>query len=250
MTSKQYKDVVTKINVNCIGTSHNGDILVVYENNIYKLYSSNTLLLITFIPNTGTIKNPSNAFIDPHNQYLLVNSIKKGDWTYPWECFKISTFSRLWYKVGAWTLETPIWYSDNKEHPTSSMCVQNKDFYGINLEDGIDLETGKLGTLSYKWGCKSRTTISTSSGAGKPTTHLASIGIYLNNKYSSIVGTYNKDTNEVDFECEQLGSGTIPLVNTRLKNNFLPIKFIQHVTQSSNIIIVQKNNVLHKLTLK
>ena len=239
----------TKTNINCIGTSHDGQILIIYENKMYKLYSLQTFELITSILNTGQI-NPSNAYIDPHNQYLLVNG-GATQITYPWECFKISTKSCLWYKLGVWTVSLPIWYSNSPNNPTSSMCLQNRDFYGFDLSSGIDLETGNVGTLLHKVANTNCTNCSNCSG-GK-TIQIRNIvekSVYINGKYSKIIGTYNKETKEIDFECAQLGKGTIPLVDTGLVRDFLPIKFIQRVGQSSIIIVVQKNNVLHCLTLQ
>jgi len=240
--------IVTKKNTNCIGTSHDGQFIILYTNNCYGIFSTNDLLIKSYIPNTGGITNPTRAFIDPHNNYLIVTSQSKTLFT-SWECFDISSKKRLWYKRGTYTLYNPIWYSKTKLYETSSMCIQNNDFYGVNLEDGIDLKTGGKGTLSYRIGNSSSTEISNCSQGLNPTQHLASTGRYIRGKYIKIEGVYKKDTNEIEFNCD-LGYGKIPLVDTELMDDFLPIKIIKKIKDENSLIIVQKNNVLHKLTLQ
>ena len=159
--------LVTKKNTNCIGTSHDGKYVILYTNNCYGIFSTNNLSIQTYIPNTGGITHPTCAFIDPHNNYLIVTSRSKTLFT-SWECFEISSKTRLWYKRGIYTLYNPIWYSKTKLDETSSLCIQNNDFYGVNLEDGIDLKTGEKGTLSYRIGGSSSTKISNSTQVLNP----------------------------------------------------------------------------------
>lgn len=239
---------ITKKNTNCIGTSHDGQYIILYTNKCYGIFSTNDLSIYTYIPNSGSITNPTRAFIDPHNNYLIVTSCSKTLFT-SWECFEISSKTCLWYKRGIYTLYIPIWYSKNKSCETSSICIQNKDFYGVNLEDGIDLMTGGKGKLSYCIGRSSSTEISNSCQGLNPTQHLVTTGIYIDDKYIKIQGIYKKDTNEIEFDCE-LGYGKIPLVDSGLVNDVLPIKIVKKIKNVNSIIIVQNNNVLHKLTLE
>ena len=240
--------IVTKKYTNCIGTSYDGQFIILYTNNCYGIFSTNDLLIQSYIPNTGSIRNPTDAFIDPHNNYLIV-TVRSKSLFVSWECFDISSKTHMWYKIGMYTLYIPIWYSKHKSCETSSICIQNNDFYGVNLEDGIDLMTGGTGTLSYRIGRSSSIEISNSTQGLNPTQHLATTGIYKDNKYIKIEGIYKKDTNEIEFDCE-LGYGKMPLVDTELIDDFIPIKIIKKIKDENILIIVQTNNVLHKLILK
>ena len=87
---------ITKKNTNCIGTSYDGQYIILYTNRCYGIFSTNDLSIYTYIPNSGSITNPTDAFIDPHN-YLIVTTCPKTLFT-SWECYEISSKTCLWYK--------------------------------------------------------------------------------------------------------------------------------------------------------
>jgi len=124
-----------------IGASGDGTLVVAYNGPYIGIYDTQDNALVHEIVNTSTVTKPTDAYIDPENAYLLICQ-PQGYGLTAWACFKLETQQLLWTNCKMYTLSRPEWYCSEKETPTTSLCLQNNNVYGINLASGIHLETG------------------------------------------------------------------------------------------------------------
>lgn len=235
-----------------VGTSGDGDWLIAYENGLIGVYNTSTQKLLHTFANPTSVQAPSAAFVDPHKNYLLIRGfIKDGFPT--WVCFRISTGEYMWNSCNMYTLDRPVWYSKGPDFQTSSMCLQNNDFYGIDLSSGIDLETG-FGTdlLPHKSSTHSqRSTRSNASKPGGTWIYNCDTYIYDHGEYRHLKCTFDPETHTAHFHLDGVGTATLQLSeDTTLIDEFTPIQLVAQRQSTPDLVIIMRNGQVHFVTLQ
>lgn len=237
--------------MNAIGINGDGTTVIAYRGGYIELYDSKSLELINSFPSTPNIQQPEVAYVDPHSAYLLVRQSHLYGLT-TWGCFKFATGQLLWTKCSIFTLNIPGWYSENMHSNVSSICLQNHDFYGIDLSRGIDLETGSIIPLqSYKnCPCAQYSSNSNLSGGSYDgTLYLCGTTIYDGDNIRHIQSVYDPNTNII--ECKIADKIARVQVNEteQLENGFAPIHLVAQIKSTNDIIVIMNCGDVYQATL-
>ncbi len=183
-----------------IGASEDGTLVVAYQGSHIGLYDTDTNTLVHDIVNTSSVLKPTGAYLDPEHAHLLITQAQGSGLT-AWACFHIKTTKLLWTSCKLYTLSRPEWYCAEKGGPTTSLNLQNSDFYGVNLAEGINLETGDSMPLEpFRAGKVEQSPRRENFSQRDIQEYNCITSVYNHGVYHSLKATFDPDTNLVDIK--------------------------------------------------